>query len=189
MQEYQRIWHTAGLRHVLSQAVNASDLNQGGLDSSHSQESFLATLPESLRFYWQRVRLPLKIVWTYWELDEDMRGKPDPDRLSLWRSIMLAKNWKEDQVCFWPIAISSGLDQSFVPQAGVLASLTKLFLPSHVFCFGRQSHLALKNFFKQTGDMFPSQCMILYLPGAQDMLPDNKDAKQQTWQQIKNLSL
>ncbi len=191
MHEHQRIWQSVGLRHVFVQDRDSSHVSSRDDQkmSFCSKESFSASLPDPFQFYWQRSHQPIRIVWTYWELDEDTRGMPNSERIQLWKNIMRSKSWTAEHVCFWPIAVQTARDSSLLAQPNMLFSLIKFCLPSFVLCFGQQCHTAIQNYFLQTGDTLPEQCTILYLPGAQDMLPDNHEAKIQTWRLIKDLQL
>lgn len=193
MSEYYRVWQISGLHFLLSRPTTAmasiSASTSATATTFSSEESFVQSLPECFRFYWQRVRLPIQVIWTYWELDEDMRGESNPARLSLWRSIMEAKHWTQKQVCFWPVAVKRGPEQAEDLRVDVLADILKLFTPRHVLSFGEQSHAALRHYFTSFPECLPDGCTIHCLPGAEDMLPDNREAKAQTWFGIKNLAI
>lgn len=186
MYEYYRVWRTSGLRFLFLQAADSTSPPS---NASTVEASFTQSLPECLRFYWQRVQLPIRLVWTYWELDDDMRGKPDTERLSLWRSIMEAKHWTEKQICFWPLAVRHDGDGTADLRVDVFANLLKTFSPRHVLSFGERSHAALRRHFARFADSLPDGCTVQYLPGAEDMLPDNREAKAQAWRCIKNLNI
>jgi len=189
MYEYYRVWQTSGLNFLLSHTTATAGSTCAASSAPTTEASFVQSLPECFRFYWQRVRLPIRVVWTYWELDNDMRGESDPSRLSLWRSIMEAKRWAQEQVCFWPVAVKCGNGQAEDLRVDVLAEMLKLFTPRHVLSFGEQSHAALRHYFMSFPECLPDGCTIHYLPGAEDMLPDNREAKAQTWFCIKKLTI
>lgn len=190
MTEYHRLWLNAGLRHLLSFGSHSAD--NGWPEASctginDSCRDFSMSLPKPYLFYWQRVHFPVRIVWTYLELDQDLRGQPNEERLTLWRNIMRSKNWRKEHICFWPVALHSK-DGQLEPHPKVFFSLIHQIMPRYILCFGPKPREILKSYQEETGEGLPMNTQTLYLPGAEDMLPDNQDAKRHTWLQIKHLS-
>lgn len=174
-QEYPRLWGSAGLRYLLAH-------HEAGALRAAAPE-----LPAPFDFYWQRTPRSACIVWTYWELDQDLRGRPDPGRMSLWKAIMLAKKWKEDQVCFWPLAVREDLGSPLSAHPPAMVEAVRFLQPRYVLCFGSEVQRVLKEYFLNGTDSFPDTCTIVHLPGPGEMLPDNKAAKLKTWRLIQHL--
>jgi hypothetical protein len=108
---------------------------------------------------------------------------------------MEAKHWSEEQICFWPVALrragraECSAGQSEDVRVDILVDMLRTFTPKHVLSFGERSHAVLRRHFACSLSCLPDGCTIHYLPGAEDMLPDNREAKSQTWSCIKHLTI
>lgn len=151
--------------------------------------SFASSLPEALRMYWKRTRHPIRSIWTYWDLDKDMRAGVESDRLRLMRSIMRAKNISEEQVCLWPLAVHAGPDPAPRLHQDTFIALVKRFVPPYILIFGKKTRAVFNDYCRQKNTTLPERCTVLYLPGPGEMLPDNKQAKTVAWNSIKNLEI
>lgn len=126
-------------------------------------------------------------MWTYWELALDFGGEPDGARRQLWANIIKSLPYKQ-RVGFWPVSEFQG---------GVMLAKPALFWQgvrefgiTHVLCFGRRACMTL----------FPDRAFSLgvfqygnltavILPGPEDMLPDNRQAKAVAWALLKDLPI
>ncbi|HDQ41781.1 MAG TPA: hypothetical protein ENN39_12260 [Desulfonatronum sp.] len=111
------------------------------------------------------------------------------ERVDLMKSIMRAKHLCDEQICWWPVAIGTGTQQPRTERPDIMASMIRLFAPTHVFCFGEQPQHSLKYYLSCRHDHIPDQTTIISLPAPEEMLPDNQDKKMQTWCIIKDLHL
>jgi hypothetical protein len=186
MRETVRLWREIGLCHVFRMSPSTPHPVPRSSVADPLQD-FQTSLPASLQIYWQHLHLPVSIVWTYWELDMDIRGEPSKPRMDLWESIIRAKGWNMNHIAFWPLSLPA--DPTSDP--GQCAFFFRKFLasvtPKYILCFGCRSHEALRA--ALCTDFPQLMPKIIYLPGAEEMLPDNKAAKRDAWRLIQPLVL
>jgi hypothetical protein len=209
-----RVWKQIGLGHILlSPSWNSPVPTQSlpiktsgdhvSQSISDPVQSFASTLYQPLHHYYARLTFPVRLVWTYFELDDDHRGTPDLARVQLWDSILKAKNWKSPDIAFWPLCIGpsaepppepagqNSLHSMAEPHEDALAScfrrLIALFQPAYVLCFGQSGHDLLRDIYAP--HPFPDATRFLFLPGAEEMLPDNKRVKRQVWDVLRPIQI
>lgn len=208
------VWQQLGLGHILRNPANSATV-QATSGKAHARlaadprsmsdpvHSFAASLPHPLRCYHSRLTFPVRLIWTYFELDEDHRGTPDPSRVQLWDSIIKAKQWLPSDIAFWPLCLTHEAHQRAESRdanssdcqpddlneqvAAAFRRLLTVFRPGYVFCFGQAAHDVLKNIY--AAHPHPDDTCFLFLPGAEEMLPDNKMVKRQAWDVIRSIEI
>jgi len=143
-------------------------------------------------FPWEQFRprlaAPSRTVWTYWELGIDFGPQPAPKRRELFRNIIKALRWPPNTVAFWPL--------SFEHQGRLLANKGSFLRgvgeagAGTIICFGQQAFDVL----------FPRQPYglgrhrleartVIALPGPEEMLGGDGQAKRLTWDTLRALTL
>ena len=178
-----RVWHRLGLTLFLeAKSPEAEDGQAYGTGSC-------AGLPELWRRIVQEHPAPCATLWTYWQLTSDLGSEASSDRIQLFRNIRKALGWASTDIVFWPLAEqrASGLhcrSECFWQGLAV-------FDPRFVLIFGRQ---AFKRLFPSTeerryGQFIQDHISYIFLPGPEDMLPDQKEAKRLVWNTLKAIQL
>jgi hypothetical protein len=122
------------------------------------------------------------------ELGLDMAADPDPDRRRLMRNIRGAVPWRPGSVTFWPMSRPAP-DGPPRPDPEMFWKGVARAKARVVAVFGQPAFAAL----------FPDQpyrhrsirrdrIQILVLPGPEDMLPDNRQAKKLVWHALNTLN-
>jgi len=130
--------------------------------------------------YLQRVHKTAEVVFSYWELAQDLGDAPDPDRRDLWRRLLAGLAWPAGTVAFWPVC---------APESGTLLAKPALFWRGvvesgvqTVAVFGRRANLTL---FPDR----PYRCRpfrlggirVLVLPEPADLTAGDAAAKRLAW--------
>lgn len=189
MNEVYRLWHRAGLTHIFCSSQSGSASFRPVSHPDPSIGIFINILPEPFLFYWKKLHFPLSVIWTYWELDIDCRSEANHQRLDLWASIQQAKKWSSSQITHWPVAVRTEPRGEIQPNLTPLIELIKRFKPAHLLCFGEPAKQLLQSSTLDFDDFSGVGCSVHFLPGAEDMLPDNKQAKQYAWDIIKKIQI
>lgn len=209
-----RVWKQIGLGHILHSAPCHAPVATRSLTSNtfadhisnpatDPVQSFASTLYQPLHFYYSRLTFPVRLVWTYFELDDDHRGTPNLPRVQLWDSILKAKNWEHADIAYWPLCLgpstenppesarqttlNSVTDPHEEPLATWFRRFIALFQPEYVLCFGQPGHDLLQDIYATHA--FPDATRFFFLPGAEDMLPDNKSVKRQVWDVLRTMQI
>jgi hypothetical protein len=147
--------------------------------------------PLPLQEYWRRIQHPCSVIITYFNLDDDFRGSPNRQRLDLLHSIIKAKSWPLKLIAFWP-PILHGLDApSPAASMSCFQELVDILNPRYIFCYGKAAQQFFFEYlpkFSNTSSTSESTRLVL-LPGLEDMLPDNKLVKKETWEIIRALTI
>ncbi|MEG6549707.1 hypothetical protein V6C53_05650 [Desulfocurvibacter africanus] len=135
----------------------------------------------------ERLKPPVRAMWTYWELAQDFGGEPDSNRRQLWANIIKSLPYKQ-RVGFWPVSEFRG--GTMLAKPALFWQGVREFGATHVLCFGRRACMTLfpdRPFSPgvfQHGDL-----TAVILPGPDDMLPDNRQLKAVTWNLLKDLRI
>ena len=97
----------AGIRHVLLAEAPAGVLPIRPAPAVEARPE-PRELCEPWTGYLKRVPPSPKLVWTYWELGQDLAGEGDQNRSECWRRLIQNLGWPRGTVGFWPFAIFSG---------------------------------------------------------------------------------
>ncbi len=177
------VWYRLGLTHLLG--LEPDPLKRDPLSDGHS----FPDLPEPWLKISKEHTAPCATLWTYWQLACDLGDEASPPRTQLFQKIVNALGWSPSDIVFWPAADyrATGLHlRSKCFWAGLA-----LFQPVYVFIFG---HPAFSRLFpqkegRQYGLFIQDQIKYIFLPGPEDMLPDQKQAKSFVWNTLKDIQL
>ncbi|MFP4048374.1 MAG: hypothetical protein ACLFT8_00355 [Desulfovermiculus sp.] len=137
---------------------------------------------------WKKLRPPYTMVWTYWQLSEDLGPAPCLERQQLFKAILSQLRWPRGSVAFWPLSAFDG--QTHTAHLDLFWSGIQALQAELVVIFGTQ---AFQTLFpdKGPGLGFSSTrdgLQIVHVPGPEDMLPNNRDMKNLTWNMLCPLS-
>jgi hypothetical protein len=157
----------------------------------HQDDPAETAWPAPWDLYLARAAAPSRTVWTYLELGRDMlagtagatdmgAGPEVQARRGLFRNIIQNMAWPKGSVAFWPLAAEGD------PEPELFWRGVDHLQAEAVVVFGRGGLAALC-----PGMDYRHSSLILHnlpvhvLPGPEDMLPDNKDAKRIAWTMLK----
>jgi hypothetical protein len=83
------------------------------------------------------------IIWTYWELGQDLCGAPDPQRRGLLRGLLQDLAHPPGTHCFWPLALPEGDGEQPEANAPVFWDGVRLLRGRAVVIMGSQALGAL----------------------------------------------
>ena len=132
----------------------------------------------------QRLRIPSRTIWTYWDLGHDFGAAPQDDRRELFKTILKHLSWPAGSVSFWPLNFELG--RELKAQPGQFWRGVREARATTVFCFGERGFKAL--FPRQDFSLAPMQrdgVVVQPLPGPTAMLAGDKDAKRTVWRMLK----
>ncbi|MFO7802241.1 MAG: hypothetical protein R6V55_08115 [Desulfovermiculus sp.] len=137
---------------------------------------------------WVKLHPPYAMVWTYWQLAEDLGGSPDAQRRQLFRTILSKLGWPRGSVAFWPLSAYDGHDHHL--RLDLFWSGVQAIQAQIVVVFGTPAFQAL---FSQTRPSFGftttrSGLQVVHVPGPDDMLPDKREMKNLAWNMLCPLS-
>jgi hypothetical protein len=130
-------------------------------------------LPPVLRHLFHGKHCPVRTLWTYAGMHEDLLQADIPERLAFFRkiqdSVCTHLAWREEDISSWP------LDQDPHLWAQGLAQLR----PRIIVCFGDASRLT------GTGT---TELQVHCLPDLLQMAQGNRDLKNEAWRILRTLS-
>ncbi len=180
-----RCWRSLGLRHILlpagdgAAAPRHTAVPPSAAVSSDSCEDLIRRARE-------RLDPPHAQVWTYWELPLDLGENPSHERRELWRRMLKAMGLPRGRILFWPMSLSGRTGPA--PRTKLFWDGVKESGAPTVVCFGRRAfaHLFPDREFS-TAAFSLEGLTIQPLPGPEDMLPDNREAKAVVWNRLLEL--
>jgi hypothetical protein len=133
---------------------------------------------------WKNLRPPYTMVWTYWQLAQDLGPASDRERTQLLKTILAKLCWPKGSVAFWPISSFDG--HRHFPDHEIFWSGVQELQAQMVVVFGTAAFLAL---FPEKDPRFgftttPDKLQIVHVPGPDDMLPDNREMKNLAWNML-----
>lgn len=141
-------------------------------------------LPPPWSQVWKKLHPPYTMVWTYWQLSEDLGSAPRLERQHLFKSILAQLGWPRGSVAFWPLSAFDG--QTHTLQLDLFWSGVQALQAELVVIFGVQAFQTLfpeKDLslgYSSTRDGL----QVVHVPGPDDMLPNNRDMKNLTWNML-----
>lgn len=181
-----RCWLSLGLRYILlpadsdvaSKEAVAAPPSAAAVSSVHCED-----LIQRAR---ERLDPPHAQIWTYWELPLDLGEFPSHERRVLWLRMLKALALPPGCVLFWPMSLPGKTGPA--PRVDLFWEGVKESGAQTVVCFGRRAfaHLFPDRDFS-TASFFLEGRTIQPLPGPEDMLPDNREAKAVVWKRLLDL--
>ena len=182
LDQYHRCWFNSGLRYLLHSGP-VQDTGSSRSSEITTRESF----PEPWNSIWVNITPPVRFVLTYMELADDLQlsNQADQNRIQLFRNIMDALNLPSEQRVFWPI--NRIKKSQWEEQTEIFWNGIEGMNPNYIICFGENvfkrlfpdRHLNYGQFTTETN------LQVLFLPGPERMLPDNREVKKQVWNFLK----
>jgi hypothetical protein len=184
------ILHQAGIRHLLPPddgPAPASDQQAKEMPVPEMQEQYEAAeqgYPPPWSTVWSTLSPPYTMVWTYWQLSEDLGPSPDQQRRTLFKTILTSLCWPRGSVAFWPLTSYAPPDHT--PRLDIFWSGVSALQAQMIVVFGAR---AFQTIFPERTPRFgftstPEGLQIVHVPGPQDMLPDNREMKNLTWSML-----
>lgn len=134
-------WQEAGLLHIYRPGKAAT-----------------APLPEVYFSALSKIPATASTLWTYYELGDDLGGKPDPERRTALANCLSQTQLPKGTVCFLPFTHRSESENLQIHPGFFWSALAKTTIRSIVF-FGQPGWNEL---FPVLPDLFTSSEMILY---------------------------
>lgn len=138
-------------------------------------------IPALLRSLFHGKQSPVRTLWTYVGLKEDLEQHTMPERMVVFRkiqeSVCLHLKWKENDICSWPLDVERQLFckgvEHFKPQIIII------FEPCEEGV--RPKEEADEITIRQTG------CAVHILPNLDEMATGNKSLKNEAWKILQTL--
>ncbi|NCC24785.1 MAG: hypothetical protein EOM25_06240 [Deltaproteobacteria bacterium] len=135
---------------------------------------------------------PAYTLWTCWEIGgdilSDIPGREE--RRDILTSIMRALNWPKGSIAFAPLSSPSPGSVGLEPDLDLFRIYMKRISPVYLFCFGTRGRDILVSAPEFTAD--PDQAFaskpLFVLPGLQEMISGDRNAKAMAWQTLKRFS-
>ena len=179
------VWYALGLSHVLGSG--SVPYPSGSFETSNLSRT--SGFPEPWSRILQQYHPPCATVWTYWQLPCDLATKHPSPRKQLFRNIRTSLGWPETEVVFWPVSAEG--PQRLQARTDLFWQGMAHFQPRYVILFGWRVFREL--FPRMEGSKYGlfkhSQITYIFLPGPEDMLPDQKQAKNFVWTTLKAITL
>ncbi|MFP4392484.1 MAG: hypothetical protein ACOC43_05420 [Desulfohalobiaceae bacterium] len=176
-----RNWRKCGLRFILASKAGQE------LEDSSANECPGLQLPEPWHRVWSNISsLRCPLIWTYFELGPDLLEPTHNQRLELFSKICGQLEIPNQWIAFWPLAEKGSRDIN--PRAEIFWQGVAWIKPSYLAVFGQKAMQVLyPDKAGQYGFYLHLNPAVLYLPGPEDMLPDNRQAKAFVWQMLLKL--
>jgi hypothetical protein len=183
-----RSWYAAGLRHVFAPPRSSAPASKGtGQKEEPSEAGPGSPFPSPWKEVYERCRPPHPHVWTYWRLCLDLGPEADEARCTLFNNILSSLKWPRENVVFWPLSRSG--PSSISPGTEPFWHGVRLLRPRYILCFGLDAFTTLfPDRSPEYGSHTTDRGVIVSLPGPEDMLPDNRQAKSLVWHVLQTLS-
>ncbi len=176
-----RAWYKCGLRHVLyysCSCISAQDLKQKP-ESKHEQIYF----PEPWHSIWTNLHSSAALLWTYYELGPDLEHQGTNQRTNLFSSICTHLDLGREMIVFWPMTQQA--TQGVLPRQDIFWQGVHLISPRYLLIFGQKTmQFLFPGLVSCFGLYSQAGFQLLYLPGAEEMLPDNRQAKSYVWRML-----
>ncbi|MFO7878374.1 MAG: hypothetical protein R6U55_17535 [Desulfovermiculus sp.] len=133
---------------------------------------------------WNMLRPPYTMVWTYWQLSEDLGPAPSLQRQQLFKAILAQLGWPRGSVAFWPLSAFDG--QTHTPRLDLFWSGVQALQAELVVIFGVQAFQTLfpEKDLRLGFSITQDGLQVVHVPGPDDMLPNNRDMKNLTWHML-----
>ncbi len=167
-----------------SEPLEEKDVAPSGCGLGNQNKGPAENYPPPWSFLWKNLWPPYTMVWTYWQLAQDIGPAPNRERTQLIKTILAKLCWPKGSVAFWPISSFDG--HRHIPDQDMFWSGVQKLHAQIVVVFGRTAFHAL---FPDNDPCFgftttPDKLQIVHVPGPDDMLPDNREMKNLAWNML-----
>lgn len=176
-----RNWRKCGLRFIMGREANQE------LESKDAGPQSSFQPPEPWLSLWSKLALqPCPLLWTYFELGPDLLSSGPNQRRDLFSKICQHLDIPGEWIVFWPL--SEQYSQGIRPRVDIFWQGVNRIKPSYLVIFGQKAmRLLYPEQAGQYGFYLQSSPSVLYLPGPEEMLPDNRQTKSFVWQMLLKL--
>lgn len=167
-------------RQPLEAAVETTPTTSNPKQSIESLTVANAPIPALLRSLFHGKQSPVRTLWTYAGLKEDLEQHAMSARLVVFKkiqeSVCLHLNWKEEDICSWPLDVDRQL----------FCKGIAYFKPQLIIFFEPRTESARPEeademTIRQTG------CAVHILPNLDEMAVGNKSLKNEAWKILQTL--
>lgn len=127
-------------------------------------------------------QFPVRSLWLYAGLAEDLKMSPSSQRLVLFRKIQEATcahlGWEEKDIASWPMGV----------EAAILSYGLERFQPQRVLCFARNLDTPEVKELKSLLPAICPQAKFFLLPDVTDMAAGNQELKNAAWRVLQDIS-
>ncbi len=179
-------WYLSGIKYLIKDNPPIQDYKHLNSSSNAIYSNKEILFPEPWDRIFKHLNPPHPHIWTYWELAEDMTSSFSKSRQTLFNNIVKAMQWPKNSIVFWPL---SYLDTNTIYlRSDIFWKGLKLIQPKYIVCFGRRAFINLfPSFPLKYGKITYKNYHVIYLPGPEKMLPDNRQVKKIVWNLLKSL--
>ncbi len=137
-------------------------------------------VPALLRSLFHGKQSPVRTLWTYAGLNEDLAQHAMPERLIVFRkiqeSVCLHLKWKEEDICSWPLDVSPQIFRK-----GLEYFQPRIIIYFELSAVDARPEEADETMIRQTG------CAVHLLPNLDEMAAGNKTLKNEAWKILQTL--
>lgn len=137
----------------------------------------------------QALTSPCKVILTYYQLCLDLCAHPAEEshqRRDLFAKMLSGLKWPEAAYAFWPHSLCQ--DEDIVADSDLFWQGIHVLKPEYVLVFGeRAADTLFPDREGGTEELNLKGIRYLFLSGPDEMLPDNRVAKNHVWQKLKPL--
>lgn len=177
-------FYRSGLRYILRPGSGKADSPEQDSGSAPAREELLRRLEE--------LSPPYSVLITYWSLCLDLTGsrmnEQGRQRRELFARMLSGLAWPEGEYVFWPLSLCP--DLNVVADAELFRQGFRTIQPRYVLLFGEK---AARTVFphREPGSLGGESegVTYLFLPDPEEMLPDNRRAKNRVWNELKSLPI
>lgn len=138
-------------------------------------------LPGLLRALFHGKHGPLRTMWTYHGLHEDMQSAEIPPRLAVFRKIQETVcshlKWSPEEICSWPMDIEDELFRKGL----------KHFRPRTVLLFQDRGDGEPARIQSRVAALDQAGCLIVKLPCLDEMARGNQQLKNEAWKILQTI--
>jgi len=178
--------YQAGVRYLwpLEEPNRNSYQETGGRETTSPSQPSKLEYPSPWSGLWARLQPPYTMVWTYWQLSEDLGAHSDARRRQMFRTILTKLGWPRGSVAFWPLSAFDRNGHNL--RLDIFWSGVQFLQAQLVVVFGQP---AFQTLFPDLAPCFgftttQDGLQIVHVPGPEDMLPDNREMKNLTWNML-----
>ncbi len=124
--------------------------------------------------YWNSVTKKPKVIFTYYELGQDLTGNPDPARRSFFQQLMNRLTWPKGTCAFWPMAAYH--DNSHYPDESLFWRGAIKLMAGYMACFGEQALSVICPGAKVGQVVMKNDVLVYALPSIEDLARMEQDA-------------
>ena len=175
------LWRSPALeRRHLEAPAESTVTPSNSIQNTPRSAAMDTPVPALLRSLFHGKQSPVRTLWTYAGLNEDLAQHAMPERLVVFRkiqeSVCLHLNWKEEDICSWPLDVNPQLFRK-----GLEYFQPRIIIYFELSAAGTRPEEADETTIRQTG------CAVHLLPNLDEMATGNKTLKNEAWKILQTL--